>query len=243
MFDTFGADTDALLTEDREAQIESLNLSLDSCRSDLLTGMVIDSGAARFSQRLFDLYIHCAKLSLFSHSFRGFSGKYPRPSANSRRIEKFEPCALESALAIVRTVAYGGGIQKHLEWLPSYFDAMIAFASVSLMKAQSKGPIKHYLDKSEVFSALSGLVEVFEACSARIQREHPLSSIAKSLKIAMKDFHRLNDNSLDVEPVPGGMEDWMFTFDASLDPDFLGNNALLSCSNNLHSGFLDLQNF
>jgi hypothetical protein len=243
VFDIFGADTEASVTSDRESQLESLSQSFDACRSDLLYATAIDSGPGRFSQQLFDLYIHCAKLSLFSHSFRGSSEKCTQPFAKFRGIEKFERCALESALAVVRSVAYGGEIQKHLEWLPSYFNAMIAFASISLMKSQIKAPTMHYLDKNEVLSALSSLVEVFEACSARIQPEHPLSSVAKSFKMAMKDFHRSQNNNLNVELVPGGVEDWMFTFDASLDSDFFGNNSSLSCSDNLHSGFFDLQSF
>lgn len=243
VFDIFGADTEAFITEDREAQIELLSRSFDTCRSDLFGGMAIDSGPARFSQRLFDLHIHCAKLSLFSHSFRGSLAKHARPPEYSRRIEEFERCALESALAIVRSVAYGGEIQKHLEWLPSYFDAMLAFASISLMKSQTKESTVHYLDRNEVLSALRSLVEVFEACSARIQPEHPLSSVAKGLQIAMKEFDQVSVNNPDMQVVPGGLENYMFAFDASLDLDYLGHSSSLSRSDSLYSGFFDAQNF
>jgi hypothetical protein len=65
---------------------------------------------------------------------------------------------------------------------------MIAFASISLMKASGKEPTMCYLDKNEVSSALSRLVEVFQTCSVRVQPEHPLRSVAKSLRIAMNEF-------------------------------------------------------
>jgi hypothetical protein len=55
-----------------------------------------------------------------------------------------------------------------LEMLPFYFGTMIAFASVSLIKAWGKEATICYLDENEVSSALIRLVEVFYACSARI---------------------------------------------------------------------------
>jgi hypothetical protein len=102
VFDVFGADTEASITNEREAQLESLSNSFDLCRSALLGTTAISDGPSDFSHQLFDLYIQCAKLSLFSHSFRGSSQRYARSTENSHGMEKFERCALESALAIVQ---------------------------------------------------------------------------------------------------------------------------------------------
>ncbi|RFU23914.1 hypothetical protein B7463_g12426, partial [Scytalidium lignicola] len=107
VFDIFGADTEATIATDRIAELDSLNRSFDLCRSAVLGAMTMDEGPGDFSEQLFDLHFHCAKLYLFSHTFRGSSQKSARSSATSHRMEKFERCGLESALAIVRSVACG----------------------------------------------------------------------------------------------------------------------------------------
>lgn len=133
VFDIFGADTEASITNERVTELESLSRCFDLCRS---SAMSISESPDNFFQQLFDLHIHCAKLSLFSHTFRGSSPRYARSSsAPFQGMEKLERSALESALAIVRSVAWGEEIQKRLERLPSYFGTMIAFAAISLIKA------------------------------------------------------------------------------------------------------------
>ncbi|PMD46818.1 hypothetical protein L207DRAFT_380313, partial [Hyaloscypha variabilis F] len=184
VFDLFGADTESSIINERVSELESLSRCFDVCRSN---AMSIHESPGNFFQNLFDLHIHCAKLSLFSHAFRGSSKRHESLSSLPvQGMEKFERSALESALAVVRAVAWDVQIQNHLEILPSYFGTMIAFASISLIKAWGNEPTMCYLDQNEVSSALDRLVEVFQACSERIQPEHPLCSFAKSLKIVME---------------------------------------------------------
>jgi hypothetical protein len=132
VFDVFGADIEALITNERVAELKSLSGCFDICRASAIAS---SDSPDIFSQQLFDLYIHCAKLYLFSHTFRGSSQRYERCSLPFNGMEKFERSALENALAIVRSVAWGDEIQSRLERLPSHFSTMIAFASISLIKA------------------------------------------------------------------------------------------------------------
>lgn len=105
-----------------------------------------------------------------------------------------------------------------------------------------------YLDRNEVSSALNRLVEVFQACSARIQPEHPLRSVAKSLKRAMNgSCCQAEGNYNDMAFMPDVMDNAMFALNnfgnSALGLDYLGgHNNLLSYPREFHSGFLDLQN-
>jgi len=90
--------------------------------------MAIDDSSDGFSRHIFELYIRCAKLSLFSHTFRSLSKRYSRLPATFSNVAKFERYALESAPTIVRSVAWGTKIQGCLAYLPFCFGIMIACA-------------------------------------------------------------------------------------------------------------------
>jgi len=184
VFDIFGADTDASITTQRAAALESLGAAYDKWRGDLRDS--ISDDLDDLTREMIDLYAHCGKLYLFSHTFRGSSQRQTRSLATSKGMEKFERRALESALSIVQGVIWGSETRQRLEHLPSSFVTMIAFASVSLIKASGQEPTVRGFDKNEAFQSLNELVKVFRACSARVHTQHPLLSVAKSLEIAMK---------------------------------------------------------
>jgi hypothetical protein len=156
--------------------------------------------------------------------------------------------ALESALVVVRAVAWDVQIQNHLEILPSYFGTMIAFASISLIKAWGNEPTMCYLDQNEVSSALDRLVEVFQACSERIQPEHPLCSFAKSLKIVMEGCcGHTREHSIDMGLMTNDIDRAMFGLDifgnGPLGLNYLDDhNNLFPYTGQFDAGFLGLQN-
>lgn len=66
IFDIFGADTEASITKERVAELESLRGCFELCRSTLPGAIASkDDGPGDFFQQLFDLFIHCSKLSPF----------------------------------------------------------------------------------------------------------------------------------------------------------------------------------
>ncbi|CZR58310.1 uncharacterized protein PAC_08202 [Phialocephala subalpina] len=238
VFDIFGADIEASITEERVAEIEALGSCFDLCRSTCHRPDT--AGIAQpyeFSQQLFDLYIHCAKLSLFSHTFRGSSHKHARSPATFDEKGKLERCALDGALSIVQSIAFGTDFQQRLEFLPSYFNTMIAFASISLMKASEREPMMSYLDKAEVSTALYRLVEVFQGCSTRVQAEHPLRSVARSLRNAMNQFCQPSANNVD--PLENGNLALDNYGNCSWSMDYIGDcNNFLPYPNEFDPGFL-----
>lgn len=244
VFDIFGADTEASINSERIAELYLISDAFDACRSGF-GAILIDDNLGEISRQISELYINCAKLSLFSHAFRGSSKSRTTSSAALTSMQNFGRRALESALAIIRSVAWGNEIQGRLESLPSYFGTMIAFASVSLLKAWGKEPAMAYLDANEVSSALNRLVEVFQACSARVQVGHPIRSVARSLKIALdQNCHSNMDhfgfrNTLDTS---------MFDLDTigsnSIGLDWLGGyNSLFPFPDEHSLGFPHLQNY
>lgn len=147
-------------------------------------------------------------------------------------LEKFERFAVDGALSIVQSVTWSGEIQAHLEMLPSYFGTMIAFAFVFLLKASTQKRISLVLDKNDVFRSLKRLAEVFSACSARAQPEHPLHSITKSLEIAMKrhGFVDLSEGEQMVMP----QDESMLAFD-NFGSDPFGMNNFAEHDSLFHS--------
>jgi len=214
VFDIFGADIEATVTSERIAELDALSRTYDLCRSTLLNAIPFDNSGPgeEFSRQLFELYVHCAKLSLFSLTFRGSPQRcsWPLPAFNA--MEKFERGALESALAVVQSVAWGDEIQRHLEFLPSYFGIMIAFASVFLLKASGKESTIAYVDKNDVTAALGRLVSVFCAGADRVQSGHPLQSVSKSLKMAIDEYCQPSDH-IDLAYMPEALNNAMFGFD------------------------------
>ncbi|KAH8810625.1 hypothetical protein F5884DRAFT_853996 [Xylogone sp. PMI_703] len=249
VFDIFGADTEATIAIDRIAELDSLNRSFDLCRSTVFGAITMDEGPNDFSDQLFDLHFHCAKLYLFSHTFRGSSQKSTRSSATSHRLEKFERGGVESALAIVRSVACGYEIQRRLEMLPSYFGTMIAFASIFLIKICRRETTMLHIDKNEVAASLSRLAEVYSACSERVQPRHPLCSVSKSLKIAMNEYYQqpvIND--LGVEFIPAGLDNSIFALEnIGNGPSILdclgGYTDLVPNAQDFHPNFSNLRDF
>lgn len=249
VFDMFGADTEAIIANDRIAELDSLSRSYDLCRSAGFGAVTMDDIPGDFSEQLFDLHFHCAKLYLFSHTFRGSSQKSARPSTSSQRMEKLERCGIESALAIVRSVICRSDINGSLEMLPSYFGTMIAFASIFLMKAWGRESTMRYVDKNEISTALSRLVEVYQTASVRVQPRHPLCSVAKSLRIAINEYcQQHNTGQFGVGYIPQGLLDnSMFSFDGtggnSSIMDFIGGyNNLLTSPHGFCGNIPNLQN-
>jgi hypothetical protein len=104
-----------------------------------------------------------------------------------------------------------------------------------------------YLDKNEVSSALNRLVEVFDACSARIQPEHPLRSVARGLKITMNSSYSQAEGShTDVGFMPDMIDNSLFVFDnigsSSFGLDYLDDHNLMPSPRDFHSGFFSFQN-
>lgn len=211
VFDLFGADTETSIGLQRAAELNSLSYALDQCRLDLLAPNEIQSTLSDYSREVFELYIHCAKLSLFSHTFRGSSQRRTTSADTLRGLERFELYAIDSALTILRAVTWEGKIQAYLEMLPSYFGTMIAFAFVFLVKAFSQDNNSCGLDKSDVARTLKRLVETFGTCAARVQPKHPLQSVTKSLNIAMKRFSRFDAS--DDEQMTTAQDENVFSFD------------------------------
>ncbi|KAJ6438795.1 hypothetical protein O9K51_08196 [Purpureocillium lavendulum] len=187
VFDLFGADVDCCIAMQRLAEISSLDDLYEQWYSEwsaiLQFGRRGDNSSSR---HIFDLYYHCAKLYLFSHVFRGQTREDleldSEPSASSPN--SFARRALEHALCVVCIVT--NEPRDRLQNLPCYIGAVIAFASVCLVKAASQNSQAVCgTDEEDIVTHLRHLVKALQPSVHGSQSGHPLLGIAKSLDAVM----------------------------------------------------------
>ena len=84
-----------------------------------------------------------------------------------------------SATAILRVVVTDGEIQGYLNGLPTYFDLMIAFAVVFVLKVSTKYATSVRIDTSEIKALVAELVTVLKKVTSTMHPRHLLASVAR----------------------------------------------------------------
>ncbi len=185
VFDVFGGDIDRCIATQRLAEISCLNDLYEQWYSEWLGVLKFDTSKAEPSRRIFDLYYHAAKLYLFSHVFRGQTREdLELGSELPGDGNDFAHRALEHALSVVCSV--NNEPRDRLQNLPCYIGAVIAFASVCLVKAanrQSRATCAN--DELDIPSHLRHLVRVLQPTPGEDRSGHPLLGIARSLEAVM----------------------------------------------------------
>ncbi|KAK9454616.1 hypothetical protein V1511DRAFT_401908 [Dipodascopsis uninucleata] len=240
VFESFGADTGTSIANQHSVkELDKLGLIYDNWRKELdLVG--IDDTSDPSGREFFELHTHCAKLFLFSHTFRGNPSESSQTTNSNNGNVKFQRLALESALAIINTVT-DDRINNCLQALPSYFSTMVAFASVSLIKAWRLQPNISGSDVLDIPDTLTRLVEVLQTISPKFHPKHPLLSVGRSLRIAVSQYMSstgsltyspdsmqssmfdsiIEDNFSSTGNCPVG-HDTMFTYSSGFSFDFSG---------------------
>lgn len=86
-----------------------------------------------------------------------------------------------SALSILRAVVSDTEIQSYLNGLPIYFDIMIAFAVVFLLKVSSQYSASLRLDVKEIQRIASPLITVLKGVTESMHPRHLLATITKGI--------------------------------------------------------------
>lgn len=89
--------------------------------------------------------------------------------------------AVLSAVSILRAVVSDTEIQSYLNGLPIYFDIMIAFAVVFLLKVSSQYSASLQLDVKEIQRITSSLITVLKGVTASMHPRHLLVNITKGI--------------------------------------------------------------
>lgn len=116
---------------------------------------------------------------LYSMAFRGIeqpSFKSPDIAAD---IDALAETSLHCASAILHAVVDDEEMQGHLNGLPMYFDVMIAFAVVFVLKVSTKYASSVPIDTSHIPALVESTVRVLQRVTASMHPRHLLVSVAK----------------------------------------------------------------
>lgn len=213
-YQTFGVDVERPLDASCIGPLRRFSMSLDRIRADWTQRFHHNRYVGNYPRKGVGLYCHFAKLYLYSMAFRGVGKPGFKAPDVALDIDELANSAVLSATAILRTVVTDTEFQGHLNGLPTYFDVMIAFAVVFVLKVSTKYASSVRVDTSEVRGLVSSVVRVLRDVTADMHPRHLLVSVAKGAetllgKTALQDTQG---------PVPSNAHVTMSqpTFDESL---------------------------
>lgn len=184
VFDTFGVDVDRPLCDSDIPHLRRFSIALDSLRAEWTDRHGASMHVGNYPNKGIRLQYHFANLYLCSHAFRGAGSSQvlDRPHDLALELDEISNSAVQSALCILRTVESDAEIQSFLNGLPVYFDTMIAFAVVFLLKVSTKFSTSVRIDIGEVKRLMGALVKILKRETARMHPRHMLVSITKGIE-------------------------------------------------------------
>ncbi len=237
IFDTFGVDVDRPLSDAEVPQLRLFGTALDSVRAEWVDRFVKNVHVGNYPQKGVTLQYHFAKLYLCSHTFRGSrAGKIHLSShAVSLERETAANAAVLSATSILRAVVSDTEIQSYLDGLPIYFNVMIAFAAVFLLKVSTKFTESVEIDVEEIKSLMTALVMTLRHVTSTMHPKHLLVSITKGIESLIQRCGLKEESSSTIaigrqqfrdesETLDGDL-DWID--DQYVDPYFMGEYDFL----------------
>lgn len=239
VFDTYGTDTDTLLTEPAVSQLRMFCVSLDSLRAEWCDRFSINPHVGNYPSKGVSLQCDFAKLYICSHAFRGLgvSRTVQRSQETTLIVDNIAHDGILSALAIINTVASDEEVQSFFDGLPIYFDIMLAFSVVFLFKISRISP-PFRLDVEATKRSVHGLVVALKPITARIHSRHLLVDLAKGMEGLLQKWGPIEDNrrandedisAIGLEECTAGANvtaesSW---YDGLLDPRFMGEYDIL----------------
>jgi hypothetical protein len=181
-YKTFGINNEAPLTDSSLSDFRRLSIALDTWRADWEEKFRFNAHVGNYPAKGVALHYHFAKLYLCSHAFRNFSTSSPVSPATRTGVEEFASMAIQSAISILRGIVVDEEIQSYLDGLPTYFDTMIAFAVVFLLKMVSSPIHQPNLDKPGILLLLDQISVALANVTANMRPQHLLSGISASVK-------------------------------------------------------------
>lgn len=186
IYETFGVDVERPLTQEMIEPIRRFAIKLDEIRAYWTERFAQNKYVGNYPRKGVGLHYHFAKLYLYSIAFRGI-GKPGFKSPNvALDIDELANSALLSATAILRAVIQDPEIQNYLNGLPTYFDIMVAFAVVFVLKIATKYATSVRVDTSEIRSLVADLVQVLKAVTSKMHPRHLLVSVAKGAEALLE---------------------------------------------------------
>lgn len=250
IYDTFGVDVERPLDLRMIEPLRRYGIRLDNIRADWTERFSFNKYVGNYPRKGVGLHYHFAKLYLYSMAFRGIGKPGFKAADVALDIDEIANSAVLSATAILRAVVTDREIQSYLNGLPTYFDVMIAFAVVFVLKVSTKYSTSVRVDTSEVQSLVRELVTVLKDVTSTMHSRHLLVSVAQGAETLLQ-----RSWPADTGPVPSNAHVTMTqpTFDEGLydvssawngnsfDNFFMGEFDLLSNQDIFNNFQPDLQ--
>ncbi|KAB8278869.1 hypothetical protein BDV30DRAFT_248760 [Aspergillus minisclerotigenes] len=172
VYDIFGADVDRPLSDADIPQVRRFSIALDSLRAEWGDKFNRNAYVGNYPRKGVGIQYYFAKLYLCPHAL---------PPDVALELEEIANMAVLSALSILRAVISDTEIQSYLNGLPTYFDIMIAFAVVFLLKVSTHFSTTVQLDNQETQCFMLSLAMVMKGVIATMHPHHFLVSITKGI--------------------------------------------------------------
>lgn len=211
IFDTFGVHVTRPLTDAEVPHLRRFGLALDGLRAEWVDRFRPNPHVGNYPRKGVQLQYNFAKLYLYSHAFRGLpeGGQRERGVGNTGTpaalltatptaaastvsslshadaamdLDEAANAGVLAALSILRAVVSDTEVQSYLDGLPIYFDVMIAFAAVFLLKVASKFSASVLINAQEITSLVVTLVATLKRVTQTMHPRHLLASITKGIE-------------------------------------------------------------
>lgn len=179
IYQVFGVDVDRPLNSTMIGSLRRLSIKLDKVRTDWTEAFSVNKYVGNYPKKGVGLHYQFARLYLSSMAFRGIGQSDFKEPDIAMDIEEIANTAILSATTILRTVVSDTEIQSYLNGLPTYFDVMIAFAVVFLVKVSTAHTSTVAVNTREVLSLVGQLSDVLQAVTTPMHPRHMLVGVAK----------------------------------------------------------------
>lgn len=196
IYTTFGVDVDRPLDLRMIAPLRRCGIRLDNLRADWSERFSHNTYVGNYPNKGVGLHYHFANLYLHSMAFRGIGRPGFKAQEVALDIDEIANAAVASARAILRAVVTDTEIQSYLNGLPTYFDVMIAFAVVFLLRVATKHSLSVRVDTSEVQALVADLVKVLNDVTTSMHPRHLLVSVAKGAKLLLEKSYPLEGGAV-----------------------------------------------
>ncbi|EED17954.1 conserved hypothetical protein [Talaromyces stipitatus ATCC 10500] len=181
VFDTCGVDVETPVPLGYLLQLRRYSIELDIWYADWNETFMPNRNVGNYPQKGVGMHWNFAKLYLCSHAFRGV------PAAQERghlapELEEIANTGVLSAMSILNVIISDDEMRSYLHGLPLYFDTMIAFAVVFLLKVATKYGNTIRIDTDKIILLVNQTVAALNEITQYMHPQHLLVAIAEGLQ-------------------------------------------------------------
>ncbi|KAJ5580522.1 hypothetical protein N7450_006823 [Penicillium hetheringtonii] len=182
VFDTFGVDVDTAIQPQIIPQLRRYSIALDTWHADWIQSFQENCRVGNYPAKGVGFHFHFAKLYLCSHAFRGIPALENAAGYFSPELEEIANSGVLSAMSILRVIVSDAEFRSFLNGLPLYFDTMLAFAVVFLLKVATKYATAIRIDTDKIMSLVSQTIIVLREVTQVMHHQHLLVTISEGLE-------------------------------------------------------------